>query len=138
MTFRKNPKIRTNWWHSKFDKFLKNKPKKAYYEIKHDNDEIKIVFREEKKRLGGSAEKEEHWYSFLSFKTDTNFAKDLKMFLNDYVEGNAPEVKQRALEEVLDEIEEVFGQSAEDDEKTVQERFKKVKNRILRKKDSEE
>jgi len=30
----------------------------------------------------------------LEFELKSTFAKDLKMFLNEYVKGNAPEVKE--------------------------------------------
>jgi len=44
--------------------------------------------------LGGSTEREEHWFGCLEFELKSTFAKDLKMFLNEYVKGNAPEVKE--------------------------------------------
>ena len=93
LPFRNNPSIITNWVHSKTKKCIENKPKKSYYEISTKNGDGKIVilFREEKKRLGGSAEREEHWYGHLAFELDSTFARDLKMFLNDYVIGEAPE-----------------------------------------------
>lgn len=95
--FRNNPKIKTNWVHNKTGKVKENKDKRSYYEISTTKEEgrLVILFREEKKRLGGSAEREEHWFSHLAFDLDSTFAKDLKMFLNEYVEGNAPEVDKK-------------------------------------------
>jgi len=92
--FRSNPKITTNWIHSRTGKVQKEKGKKAYYEIYTNTGKgLGIRFREEKKRLGGSAEREEHWYGYLGFELDSTFAKDLKMFLNEYVKGDAPEAE---------------------------------------------
>lgn len=97
LPFRNNPRIISNWIHSKTKKFLERKLKRAYYDITTKKKGwLKIRFREEKKRLGGSQEREEHWYSYLEFELDSNFARDLKMFLNNYVEGNAPEVEDES------------------------------------------
>ena len=94
LPFRNNPRIVTNWIHSKTKNLLKKRSKRAYYDITAKKKGwLCIKFREEKKRLGGSQEREEHWFGYLEFELDTNFAKDLKMFLNEYVEGNAPEVE---------------------------------------------
>jgi len=96
LPFRNNPRIVTNWHHSKTKKTLVQKPKRAYYDISTKKEGwLTIKFREEKKRLGGSAEREEHWYGYLEFELDSAFAKDLKMFLNEYVEGNAPEIESK-------------------------------------------
>lgn len=65
--------------------------KNAYYDIKLNEDQLQIKLREEKKRLGGSAEQEEHWYSYLYFPVESQFAKDLKMFVNEYIEEEAEE-----------------------------------------------
>ena len=95
LPFRSNPNIKANWFNTKSGKFLVEKEKKAYYEIStKEAGKITIRIREEKKRLGGSAEREEFWYSFLGFELDSTFAKDLKMFLNEYVVEEAPEAKQ--------------------------------------------
>jgi hypothetical protein len=93
--FRNNPKINTNWVNNKTGKILVAKTKKAYYEISASKEPGKIVisFREEKKRLGGSAEKVMEWLGGLSFEVDATFARDLKMFLNEYVDKDPEEVK---------------------------------------------
>lgn len=97
---RNNPKIVTNWYHTKTKNCLKRKPKKAYYDITTKKKGwLQIQIREEKKRLGGSQEREEHWYGYLEFELDSTFAKDLKMFLNEYVKGNAPEVEEKEKKE---------------------------------------
>ena len=86
LPFRNNPKVVTNWFHTKTKNCLPKKGKKSYYEIfTKKKGWLQIQFREEKKRLGGSQEREEFWYSYLEFELDTQFAKDLKMFLNEYV-----------------------------------------------------
>jgi len=91
---RNNPKIVTNWFYSKTEKYKKGS-KRAYYDITtRKKGWLQIKMREEKKRLGGSAEREENWYSYLEFELNSTFARDLKMFLNEYVKGNAPEVKE--------------------------------------------
>jgi len=51
-----------------------------------------VGFREEKKRLGGSAEKVRNWLGYLNFELDSTFARDLKMFLNEYVDKDPQEV----------------------------------------------
>lgn len=95
LPFRNNPRIVTNWFHTKTKNVMPEKPKRAYYDITVSKKPgwLVIKLREEKKRLGGSAEREEHWYGSLEFELDSTFAKDLKMFLNEYVKGNAPEVE---------------------------------------------
>lgn len=95
MPFRDNPPITTNWTHLKDKGVEVNKTKKAYYEISASKKpgKLDIILREEKKRLGGSAEREEWWFAYLSFDLDSTFAKDLKMFLNEYVKEEAPEEK---------------------------------------------
>lgn len=95
LPFRNNPEIKANWHNRKSGKTLIENIKKAYYELSVGKTPgwFEIVFREEKKRLGGSAEREEFWYSFLSFSLGSTFAKDLKMFLNEYVEEKAEEEK---------------------------------------------
>ena len=97
---RNNPKIVANWFHKKTKKAVEKKAKRAYYDVSTVNKKgwLTISLREEKKRLGGSKEREEHWYSFLEFKLDSVFARDLKMFLNEYVEGDAPEVEQKEVD----------------------------------------
>jgi len=89
---RNNPPITANWVSTKSGKCVK-KTKKAYYEISATKKpgKLDIILREEKKRLGGSREREEFWFSYLDFDLDSSFAKDLKMFLNEYVKKNAPE-----------------------------------------------
>jgi len=96
LPFRNNPRITTNWHNTKTDKNVPKKTKRAYYDISVTKKKgwLTVQLREEKKRLGGSAEREEFWFGFLEFELDSTFAKDLKMFLNEYVEGNAPEVKK--------------------------------------------
>jgi hypothetical protein len=95
LPFRNNPKITTNWVHANTKNFLENKTKKAYYEISASKVPGKLIvqFREEKKRLGGSAERAEFWFGHLGFELDSTFARDLKMFLNEYVEGENDEVQ---------------------------------------------
>lgn len=129
--FRGNPKITTNWSHRDRNLFRKKETKNAYYDIKHEGNKISIIFREEKKRLGGSAEKERNWFGYLEFETDSNFAADLKMFLNNFVGEVSPEVKQEALEAVLDDINKVFDDYPNDDVETIKERFKAVKKALL-------
>jgi len=87
-----NPKIFANWFNEKTEKFKKG-IKRAYYDISIDDNKLKLKFREEKKRLGGSGELERHWCSYLEFDLDSTVAKDLKMFLNAHVKGDAPEVE---------------------------------------------
>ena len=92
--FRNNPLIFTNWVNTKTKKFVENMGKKAYYEISASKKQgsLLIQFREEKKRLGGSAEKVRNWLGFLAFELDSTFARDLKMFLNEYVDKDPQEV----------------------------------------------
>ena len=86
--FRNNPKIVTNWFNTKKKKFVEKKQKRAYYDISASKPGwIKIMFREEKKRLGGSAELERHWVGYLEFELNSQFAKDLKMFLREHMEA---------------------------------------------------
>jgi hypothetical protein len=94
LPFRNNPKVVTNWHNSETNKNMIGVVKRAYYDISTTVKKgwLVVKFREQKKRLGGSAEREEFWFGQLEFELDTNLAKDLKMFLNEYVEGNAPEV----------------------------------------------
>jgi len=100
LPFRNNPKIVTNWFHTKTKNFQAKKGKKSYYEISTKKKGwLQILFREEKKRLGGSQEREEFWYGYLEFELNTQLAKDLKMFLNEYVEGDAPEVEVKGKKE---------------------------------------
>jgi len=96
LPFRNNPKIVTNWFHKNTKKVQIDKQKRAYYDISVTEKPgwIVVKMREEKKRLGGSAEREEHWYSRLEFELNSVFARDLKMFLNQEVEGEAPEIKE--------------------------------------------
>lgn len=95
LPFRNNPPITANWTHLKNNGGAVYKTKKAYYEISASKKpgKLDIIFREEKKRLGGSAEKASEWFSYLDFDLDSTFAKDLKMFLNEYVKEEAPEEK---------------------------------------------
>jgi hypothetical protein len=99
--FRNNPRIVTNWHNTKTDKNVVKRPKRAYYDLSVVKKKgwLTIQFREEKKRLGGSAEREEHWFGYLEFELGSVFAKDLKMFLNEYVKGEAPEVKGKEVKE---------------------------------------
>jgi len=92
---RNNPKIVTNWYHKNTKNVLPEKQKRAYYDITTIEKPgwLKIKFREEKKRLGGSAEREEHWYGSLEFELNSTFAKDLKMFLNEFINDDAEEIK---------------------------------------------
>jgi len=113
---RNNPKLVTNWHNTETKKFLNDKEKRAYYDMSVIKKPGKLVIsmREEKKRLGGSQECEEHWYGGLEFDLDSTFAKDLKMFLNEYVEGNSPEV------EAMDtDVVRVTRQEASEDSKIV-------------------
>ena len=80
--FRNNPKITTNWYHEKTGK-SNHKVKRAYYGISIEDGKIKIDFREEKKRLGGSSELERFWVGWLDFEIESQFAKDLKLFLDE-------------------------------------------------------
>ena len=86
--FRNNPKITTNWIHKKTKKVKENEEKNAYYEIKVDEDKIKLLFREEKKNFDKKGRKEQPWFSYLEFEIDSQFAKDLKMFLDEYIKEN--------------------------------------------------
>jgi hypothetical protein len=92
--FRNNPKITTNWVNSKTGKQQENKTKKAYYEMSAVKlpGSLTISFREEKQRLGGSAERVRNWLGYLNFELDSTFARDLKMFLNEYVDKDPQEV----------------------------------------------
>lgn len=93
--FRNNPKITSNWYETLTGKFVVDKTKKSYYEISTSKipGSLTILFREEKKRLGGSAEKARNWFSSLGFELDSTFARDLKMFLNEYVDADNEETK---------------------------------------------
>lgn len=94
LTFRNNPKITTNWENRKTKEFSVDETKRAYYDMStKTKGKLVIGFREEKKRLGGSKEEASNWYSSLSFELDTQFVKDLKMFLNEFVEEDAEEIK---------------------------------------------
>ena len=95
LPFRNNPKITTNWLNTETRKFSANKTKKSYYEISTVKvpGSLAILFREEKKRLGGSAEKARTWFGNLEFELDSTFARDLKMFLNEFVDADNDEVK---------------------------------------------
>lgn len=87
--FRNNPKIITNWFNAKTEKFMVKILKRAYYDINITKPGwIRIMFREEKKRLGGSGELERHWVGFLEFELTSRFAKDLKMFLREHMEAD--------------------------------------------------
>ena len=87
--FRNNVKIVANWFNSKTKKFVDKKQKKAYYSISAVKPGWLIIeFREEKKRLGGSGELERFWKSYLEFELNSQFAKDLKMFLKEHMEEN--------------------------------------------------
>ena len=94
LPFRNNPKITTNWHNTKTNKGVVKKTKRAYYDMSITKKKgwLTIQMREEKKRLGGSAEREEFWFGFLEIELNSIFAKDLKMFLNEYVKGNAPDI----------------------------------------------
>ena len=86
--FIKNPKIVTNWFNRRTKKFLEKKQKRAYYAIGVKKPgKLKIEFREEKKRPGGSGELERHWVGYLEFELNSQFAKDLKMFLREHMEA---------------------------------------------------
>jgi len=106
--FRNNPEVTANWtfeepgrrnadgtlskpMHSRL--IRRKETKKAYYDISVKDDKLHLQFREEKKRLGGSQEKEEHWFSYLEFALDSSIARDLKMFINNYVKGKTEEEK---------------------------------------------
>lgn len=81
--FRNNPKLKTNWHNTKTGKWI-TKTKRAYYDIDYKNGSLKIKMREEKKRLGGSAELERYWRGCLEFKLNGQFGKDLMLFFNEY------------------------------------------------------
>jgi hypothetical protein len=85
--FRNNPKIVTNWHHTKTKKCAVKKSKRAYYDISTTKKDgwLTVQVREEKKRLGGSTEREEFWYGYLEFELNSSFAEDLKMFLEEHV-----------------------------------------------------
>jgi hypothetical protein len=93
LPFRKNPKITTNWINSKTGKQVEKKTKKAYYEMSLVKvpGSLCMSFREEKKRLGGSAEKARDWFGHLDFELDSTFARDLKMLLNESVDKDPQE-----------------------------------------------
>ena len=94
LPFRNNPLITTNWMNARTRKFAENVGKKAYYELSASKKpgSLLIQFREEKQRLGGSAEKARNWLGFLTFEFDSTFARDLKMFLNEYVDKDPEEL----------------------------------------------
>jgi len=90
---RNNPKILTNWFNTKTEKSKKG-TRRAYYSIStKEKGKLKIEIREEKKRLGGSGELERPWYGWLEFELNTQFAKDLRTFLNEHMGSNVGEVK---------------------------------------------
>jgi len=97
LPFRNNPKISTNWFREKkakpidYDKIKKTK--RAYYGISVEDKILKIHFREEKKtNISGNLENG-MLVGWLEFELDSKFAKDLKMFLEEYVK-NAPKAKR--------------------------------------------
>lgn len=85
LPFRNNPEILTNWYNVKTKLSLIAKIKKSYYGISIKEKSLVIDFQEEKKRLGGSQEEEREWKGCLAFDIDSQFAKDLKMFLNEHI-----------------------------------------------------
>jgi hypothetical protein len=91
LPFRSNPKITTNWSDSEDNKHLVNETKNSYYDISASvkPGSLVINFREEK-----TEGLESHFFGFLAFDLKSNFARDLKMFLNEYVSEDAPEVKK--------------------------------------------
>ena len=83
--FRNNPEIKTNWFNTKTKRFSHNTVKRAYYDISAKKKGlIKIKFREEK-NTKGLEPKTRHWTGNLQFEIDSQFAKDLKMFLKEYI-----------------------------------------------------
>ena len=83
LPFRNNPKLKTNWHNTKTGKWVK-KTKRAYYDMTFDKGILVIKMREEKKRLGGSAELERFWCGCLEFEINGQFGKDLVLFFDEY------------------------------------------------------
>jgi hypothetical protein len=82
--FRNNPLIVVNWFNKQTAESLPDEGKKAYYDISVESGVLRIQFREEKQKTEeGSVESP--WFSWLEFPLDSQFAKDLLVFLADYV-----------------------------------------------------
>ena len=78
--FRSNLPVFTRW-----SKEKGGSTRKAYYDISINDGLLKIHFREEKQAKDGEG-KESPWQSWLEFPIDSQFAKDLLLFLNEYSE----------------------------------------------------
>ena len=92
MPFRNNPKIKANWFNKVTEKFMPEKNKKSYYDMSYNKGVLTIKLREEKRRHG-TGKVESNWYSFLEFKVDTQFGRDIKMFLDEYLKGDKKDDK---------------------------------------------
>ncbi len=82
--FRDNPLIVANWFSKETSENKPDEGKKSYYDISVLEGKLRIQFREEKQKTEeGSVESP--WFSWLEFPLDSQFAKDLLVFLADYV-----------------------------------------------------
>jgi len=79
LPFRNNPPIFARW-----SKEKKGSIRKCYYDISVVEGLLKIHFREEKQVKKGSRG-ESPWHSWFEFPVDSQFAKDLKLFLDEYL-----------------------------------------------------
>jgi len=84
LPFRNNPAIFTRW-----SKEKKGSVKKAYYDININDKILKIHLREEKQTRNGN-KVESPWHSWFEFPIDSQFAKDLKMFLDEHLGQQTP------------------------------------------------
>jgi len=82
--FRNNPLIVVNWFNKKTAESLPDEGKKAYYDISIESGVLRIQFREEKQKTEEGSE-ESHWFSWLEFPLDSQFAKDLFEFLAENI-----------------------------------------------------
>jgi len=94
LPFRNNPKIKTNWFNTKTEAIMPERNKKAYYDMSYDKGLLKIKLREEKKRRG-TGKVESNWYGCLEFRVDSQFAKDIKMFLDEYIKDKITAKKRK-------------------------------------------
>jgi hypothetical protein len=81
--FRDNPLVVANWFNKETSENKPDEGKKSYYEISVLEGVLKVQFREEKQKTEGVVESP--WFSWLEFPLDSQFAKDLLVFLADYV-----------------------------------------------------
>ena len=95
--FRNNLPVFTRWSKKKGGSL-----RKAYYDIAVSEGLLKIHFREEKQPTKEGNE-ESPWNSWLEFPIDSQFCKDLKLFLDEHSEthpSTKPTIVGKSKEEV--------------------------------------